>query len=142
MAHRPLRLLAEDAADLAIISAAAQDAIIQIGDGVWRPAARRFTLKIQRYVWEDVSRQGKGERVWAAVSFDGVLSVKAQNVSQMRPDAFASLLSISFEAQEAPSGIVTLNLADGGAIALEVECLDVILADLGSPRQAIGRPEH
>jgi hypothetical protein len=142
VAHRPLRLLAEDSADLEIISAAAQDGIVQIGDGVWRPAARRFTLKMQRYVWEAAAAHGKGERVWAALSFDSVLSVKSQNVGQSRQDAFASLLSISFEAREAPSGVVTLNLADGGAIALEVECLDVMLADLGDAREAIGRPQH
>jgi hypothetical protein len=140
--HKPLRLLAEDISDLQIVSAAAQDAILQVADAVWLPAARRFTLKIQRFVWEADSAIGKGQRVWAALSFDGVLSVRAKQVAQSRRDAFASLLSISFEAGEAPSGLVTLNLADSGAIALEVECLDVVLADLGAAREAVGRPQH
>lgn len=142
MTHSPLRLLAQDASDLEIVSAASQDAILQVADAVWLPAARRFTLKVQRFVWEAGGDKGKGERVWAALSFDGVLSVRAQKVAQSRRDGFASLLSISFAAGEAPSGLVTLNLADGGAIALEVECLDVVLADLGSPREAVARPQH
>jgi hypothetical protein len=142
VAHKALRLLAEDTSDLEIISAACQDAIFTVADGVWLPSARRFTLKIQRFVWEAGSDAVKGERVWAALSFDGVLGVRAQKVAQSRREAFASLLSISFEAGDAPAGIVTLNLADGGAIALDVECLDAVLADLGETREAVGRPVH
>jgi hypothetical protein len=140
--HKPLRLIAEDQGDLNIMSAAAQDAIFRVADAVWLPAARRFTLKIQRFVWEAADAKGKGTRVWAALSFDSVLAVRAHKVAQSRRDAFASLLSISFEAGEAPSGIVTLNLADGGVIALDVECLDIVLTDLGTPREAVARPEH
>jgi Protein of unknown function (DUF2948) len=143
VAHTPLRLLAEDAGDLEIISAAAQDAIFQVADAIWLPAARRFTLKVQRFVWEADTTKGKGERVWAALSFDGVLGVKAHRVSQSSRDAFASILSISFdEAGVAPAGIVTLMLADGGAIALDVECIDAVLADIGPAREAVGRPVH
>jgi Protein of unknown function (DUF2948) len=142
VAHKALRLLAEDTSDLEILSAACQDAIFTVSDGVWLPAARRFTLKLQRFVWEAATDTGKGERVWSVLSFDAVLAVRAQKVAQSRRDAFASLLSISFEAGEAPSGIVTLVLADGGVIALDVECLDAVLADLGDTREAVGRPQH
>jgi hypothetical protein len=140
--HTPLRLLAQDVSDLEILSAAAQDSIFQIADAVWHPSARRFTLKIQRFVWELGNSASKGERVWAVLSFDGVLGVKAHKVAQSRRNAFASLLSLSFEAGEAPSGMVTLNLADGGAIALDLECLDVVLADIGMSREAVARPVH
>jgi Protein of unknown function (DUF2948) len=142
VAHTPLRLLAEDSSDLEIISAASQDAIFTVADAIWLPSAHRFTLKIQRFVWEADTAVGKGERIWSALSFDGVLGVRAQKVAQSRRDSFASLLSISFEAGDAPAGLVTLNLADGGAIALDLECLDVVLADLGGAREAVGRPSH
>jgi hypothetical protein len=143
VAHKALRLRGEDSGDLEIISAAAQDAIFTVADGVWLPTLRRFTLKIQRFVWETEGSTDKGERVWAALSFENVLGVRAQKVAQSRRDAFASLLSIRFEAAGiAPAGMVTLNLADGGAIALDVECLDVVLADIGPAREAVGRPQH
>jgi hypothetical protein len=142
VAHKSLRLLAEDVSDLEIISASTQDAIFRVADAVWLPSARRFTLKVQRFVWEGDSDAAKGERVWAALSFDGVLAVRGKQVAQSRRDAFASLLSISFEAGEMPAGSVTFSLADGGAIALDVECLDVVLADLGNAREAVGRPVH
>jgi hypothetical protein len=143
VAHNPLRLLAEDAGDLEIISAATQDAIFQVADAIWLPSARRFTVKLQRFVWEAHSQKGKGERVLAALSFDSVLGVKAHRVSQSSRDAFGCILSISFdEAGVAPAGIVTLMLADGGAIALDVECIDAVLADIGPAREAVGRPVH
>jgi hypothetical protein len=141
--HIPLRLLAEDATDLEIISAASQDAIFQVADASWLPSARRFTLKLQRFVWEAASDSGKGERVWSVLSFHSVLGVKAHRVSQSPPDAFASILSVGFEeAGDAPAGMVTLTLADGGAIALDVECIDAVLADIGTAREAVGRPVH
>ena len=142
MTHKPIRWLAEDASDLEILSAAAQDSIFQVADGVWLPAARRFTLKIQRFVWEASDSMGNGERVWAALSFDSVLGVQAQKIVQTRREAFASLLSISFELGDSPAGQVTLNLADGGVIALNVECLDAALADLSDVREAVARPTH
>ncbi len=142
MVHTPLRLLAEDSGDLEIVSAAAQDGIFSVGDATWHPAARRFTLKLQRFVWEVKEVDRKGERVWSVLSFEGVLGVKAYKIAQSKRDAFASLLSISFEAGVAPSGLVTLNLADGGAIALDIECLDVVLSDIGEAREAIARPVH
>jgi hypothetical protein len=142
VAHKALRLRGEDSGDLEIISAAAQDAIFTVADGVWLPTLRRFTLKIQRFVWETAGSTDKGERVWAALSFENVLGVRTQKVAQSRRDAFASLLSIRFEAGEVPAGSVTLSLADGGAIALDVECLDVVLADIGPAREAVGRPQH
>jgi hypothetical protein len=142
VAHKALRLLAEDAVDLEIISAACQDAIFMVADAVWLPSARRFTLKLQRFVWEADRSTGKGERVWAALSFDGVMGVKSHRVAQSSRDAFASILSVGFEADVAPAGVVTLMLADGGAIALDAECIDAVLADIGPAREAVGRPQH
>ena len=45
----PLRLLAQDADDLAVISAALQDAVTRIGDIQWEAAAGRLTLAFNRF---------------------------------------------------------------------------------------------
>lgn len=142
MVHSSLRLLAEDEADLLIISAAVQDAIFKVSDAVWSPIKRRFTLRLQRFVWEAGVEKGAGQRVWAAVSFDSVLSVQSKKVAQSRRDAFASLLAITFDPAEAPGGKLRLGLADGGEIVLQAECIDVTLADLSEPREAVARPKH
>jgi Protein of unknown function (DUF2948) len=143
-AVKPLKLLALDEADLAILSAAAQDGIFVVKDADWRPKARRFSLALQRFCWERAHDGGhKGERVGSVLAFEGVLSVKAHKVAQAKPDAFASLLSIQFQAgPEAPGGVITLELAGHGAIALEVECIDAALIDLAAPRPAVAKPDH
>jgi len=51
-AARPLRLLAEDADDLAVISAAVQDAVGKVGELSFEREARRFTLVLNRFRWE------------------------------------------------------------------------------------------
>jgi len=48
----PLRLLAEDAVDLQIISAALQDAIMRPVDISWEKDARRLTIVLSRFCWE------------------------------------------------------------------------------------------
>jgi hypothetical protein len=52
------------------------------------------------------------------------------------------LLALSFETAEAPSGGVTLHFAGGGAIRLDVECIEGELKDLGPVWRAASRPSH
>jgi hypothetical protein len=129
-----------DQEDLAIISAHVQDAIVRMKDAVWLPKARRFSVTLQRFV-PDMGA-GSGARVWAALSFEHVDSVAAQRLDPARADAFGVFLSLDFEAGEAPSGLVHLHFADGGAIRLQVDCIDIILTDIGPGRPAIGKPRH
>ena len=53
-----------------------------------------------------------------------------------------SLLAISFAATDAPAGTVELVFSGGGAIRLEVECIEARLADLGGAWEASSRPVH
>lgn len=138
-----LKLMAEDAADLAIMAAAAQDALIRVGDLSFDKKARRFALLMNRFRWEEADERRPFERVRCSLSFEGVLNVKSRRVRQDAPDALASVLSISFiPDEEPPSGTVKLLLAGGGEIALNVECLDALLLDLGAAWQTPRRPDH
>jgi len=141
-AHKPLRLLAEDPADLQVISAALQDAVAKIADLSFEPGGRRFTLALNRFRWE---AGGAQERVRAAVQFAGVLGVKSRGAPIGDPDAVISILAVVFDGADAagdPSGAVRLQLAGGGDIRLEVECVDAVLADLSEPWAAIRAPRH
>ncbi len=143
LSYRPLRLLAEDADDLAVISAALQDAVARVVEIEFEPGPRRFTLPLNRFRWEAGAKAQ--ERVRAALQFAGVLGVKSKGVSLGDPEAVISLLAISFEpcgAAEDPSGVVHLQLAGGGDIRLEVECIDSVLADVSEPWAAMRTPRH
>ena len=138
---QPLRLLAQDAEDLRVISTALQDAVLKVGDLRWEPAARRFTVALNRFRWERSDR----ERVRAALQFGGVLGAKTRRVRRDAPQAVLSLLAVTFEPSgeaEDPGGVVTLAFAGGADLRLQVEALDAALADVSVPWPARGRPSH
>jgi len=139
----PLKLMAEDVADLEIIGAAAQDALLRMGDITIDRKQRRFTAIINRFRWEKADGGQTFERVRAAISFEGVLGVKSRRVRPDIPEGLASILSIGFiPDEEPPGGVVRLLLAGGGEIALDVECLDALLMDLGEAWRTPRKPDH
>ena len=79
----PLRLLAEDADDLRVISAALQDAVAKLGDIHWQAPARILTVALNRFRWE----AGQRERVRAALQLGGVMSVQARKLRRDAPGA-------------------------------------------------------
>ena len=139
-----LRLLAQDADDLQVLSAALQDAVLTVGDIVHDGRARTLTLALNRYRWEAKGSNARaGERVRAALQLAGVLSVRSRNIRQGARDAVLELLSAAFEpAAEPPGGAVVLTFAGGGDLRVEVEALDAVLADVSGAWPARGRPRH
>jgi len=137
----PLRLLANDAEDLNVISAALQDAVCVIGDITYEPRSRRLTVTLNRFRWEAAGGKG-GERVRCALQFGGVLDVKGRRLRRDVKQGVLSLLSIAFEPGQAPAGAAILTFAGGGALRAEVECLDAVLTDLSSPWPTPRRPTH
>ena len=134
----PLRLLAEDADDLAILSAALQDAVAKVGDMAFEPKARRLTVAFNRFRWEAGVRQ----RVRSALQLGGVLKVQTRKIRRERPDAIVELLAVSFEPGAAPGGTITLSFAGGGDLRAEVECIDAVLADVSQPWPTPRKPAH
>ncbi len=141
----PLKLVALDAEDLAVLSAHVQDAVLRIGDMAFLPRQRRFALAMNRFVWETAKegRRRSFERRRAALHFDRVLSVKATRIRRDVPDAVLDMLAVVFEpGAEAPGGHVLITFAGGGAVRLEVECIEAQLADLGAAWQTRSKPTH
>ncbi len=132
----PLRLLAHDADDLMIISAALQDAILRPVDIVWEKGPRRVTLALSRFCWEC-----GGTRVMAAMQFGDVLGVKSRRLPR-GPESALELLAIDFEPGEAPGGRVILMFAGGGDLRIDVDCVDAVVADLSERWPAQTAPEH
>ena len=140
---QPLRLRAEDTADLTVLAAALQDAIFVVGDLAFDARERRFIASVNRFRWEDARQPGPYERVRAALSVETVLGVKSRKVRLGARDAAGSLLDIGFAAgAEPPGGALNLRLGGGGEITLDVECIDVTLTDVGAPWLTPNRPDH
>jgi hypothetical protein len=135
---RALQLLAEDQDDLAVVSAALQDAVAKVGDIVFEPRSRRLTISFNRYRWEAGGRQ----RVRSALQIGGVMQVQARKIRRDRPEAVIELLAISFEPGEAPGGVMSLSFSGGGDLRAEVECVDAVLADVSEPWPTPRTPSH
>ena len=136
----PLRLLAQDADDLTVLSAALQDAVARVGDIRFEPASRTLTLAVNRYRWEKAG--SGGERIRAAVQFGGVLGLRSRNLRREAADAVISILSVGFTPGEPPGGVLDIVLAGGGDLQADLECIDAALSDLGDPWPARGAPQH
>ena len=137
-----LKLLAQDADDLSVISAALQDAVAKIGDIRWDASARTLTLACNRFRWEAAGKKGKGERIRSALQLGDVTGVQARKLRRDAKGAVVELLSIAFELGEAPGGAVLLTFAGGGDLKVTVDCLDVILADVSDAWSTPRRPGH
>jgi len=141
---KDLRLAAEDAADLEIVSAALQDAVTHVRDLAFLPSTRRFACVMNRFRWEGEGgdRKKTHERVRAGLHFENVVSARARNIAQDRPDGVLNLLAIRFDELNPPSGLVTLVFSGGAEVQLEVEALDAHLSDLGLVWETPNKPEH
>jgi hypothetical protein len=127
-----LKLIALDADDLAVISAHVQDASVQTGDIIWRQGQKRLVIGMNRLDWEQtLAGETAPRRLIAALRFDRVLSCKSRNIDLEASEIALQLLGIEFYPGEAPGGSALLMFSHGGALRLDVECLECELADLG-----------
>lgn len=141
---RPLRLKAQSADDLAVVSSLLQDAVGKTGNVAWLPKKRRLVAVLNRFRWETdgAGRGTTNQRVQTALTLEGVLKVRCRGICPTETDRVFELLAILFEPTDGCGGTVTLTLAGGAEIAVQVECLDLALADLTRPWQAQHRPKH
>jgi hypothetical protein len=126
------KLIALDADDLAVISAHVQDAAVRVTDIIWRQGEKRLVVGMSRLDWDQaISGEIEPRRLVSALRFDRVLACKSRDIDLDGPDVALELLGIEFHPGEAPGGSAVLIFAGGGALRLDVECLECELADLG-----------
>jgi hypothetical protein len=138
-----LKLRAEDADDLAVISACVQDALVSVTDLTYDRAGRRFTLVANRFRWEAKPEPADGalpfERTLCAVSFGEVERASYRGFRRRADDRILSLLAIRLGS--AP-GIVDLEFAGDAAIRLTVSAIRVHATDIGEPWPTAWQPDH
>jgi len=74
----PIRLRAEDAEDLKIVSACLQDAIVPITEIGWLPDDQSFVMVVNRFRWEAAG--AVLTRTNCAVTVQGVTGVKRRAI--------------------------------------------------------------
>lgn len=144
----PLRLIARTADDVQVLSALVQDAVFPANEMRYDRKARRFAILLNRFRWEDeAAARAAGrpyERVRSLLVVEDALHVRTQGIDPRDKDMVLSLLSVGFVEADEGSGTLTLTLAGDGAIALDVEALELRLDDVTKPYVAPSRhvPRH
>ena len=138
-----MKLIAFDRDDVEVVSAHVQDSVLKACDILWRPAEKRCIIALNRFDWEACGQQEPCyKRRRSALRFDRVLSCKCRAVDPVAKDAVLNLLAVEFNETSSPAGVVTLVFSGGGALRLEVECLECELADLGPTWTTAACPCH
>jgi Protein of unknown function (DUF2948) len=136
----PLHLIARDAEDLKVISTLLQDAVLPITEMRLDAKTRRFALLVNRFRWEDrpaaEAANRPYERVRALLVIEDVRAVRTSGIDRADRDMVLSILSAEFASGEDGTGTLTLTLAGDGAVALDVEALEVRLEDVTRPYRA------
>ena len=132
MSDDRLTLLANAPADLPVLSALMQDAIIRAGDIGWTGRQRRLVLLASRYRWESPQMT----RVRTALRFETVLRVQRQNWPA-DPETILALLAVT-----AAGDRLTIAFAGGAWLRAEVESIDAVLEDMSSSWTVQHRPAH
>ncbi|MDO5527974.1 MAG: DUF2948 family protein [Paracoccus sp. (in: a-proteobacteria)] len=144
----PLRLRAEDSADLTVISALVQDAVLAGSDMRYDARRRQLAMMLGRFRWEDAEaaeREGRAfERVRSLLVVSDVTGVKSDGIERPGTGQVLSLLSIGFEPGNDGGGHLVIHLAGDGVIVAEIECIALDLRDVSRPYIAPSRhrPRH
>lgn len=136
----PLALIAQEPEDVLVVSALLQDAVLPVTEIRYERAARRLAFLVNRFRWEDKAaaeaRRRPYERVRSLLVISDVVAVVRQGIDLTDRDTVLSLLSLSWEPGEDGTGRLVLVFAGDGAIAADVECLDLTLRDVTRPYKA------
>ena len=159
--EKPLKLRALDPADMDVIAAVLQDALVPVSDMAYLAEEKRFVLVANRFCWdgdpagdqrpaapapepadddasfEDAEGAPPFKRVNAALCFDKVERVRYRGLKPGGNDEILSLLTIT-----AQPGTITLLFAGEAAVRLEVQAIRCHLEDIGQPWPTRWRPQH
>jgi len=158
--EKPLKLRARAPADMDVMAALLQDALVPLGDMTYLSGEKRFVMVANRFRWHgdptEDSRpsapalQPEGEdaafaeeddppfeRVNSGLCFDKVRRVRYRGLKPGGKDEILSLLTI-----DTRPDAITLIFAGDAAVRLEVEAIRCHLEDIGHPWPTRWRPQH
>jgi hypothetical protein len=140
-----LRLRAEDAEDLAVISACLQDALVAVHDLAFVPEDHTFLLVANRFRWERALRPARGEsghqRTLCGITFGAVARASYTGFRRGEEDRILCLLAIRAQ-HDGEGNAIRLTFSGGAEIRLEVARILCVAKDLGEPWPTQWQPEH
>jgi len=140
-----LRLRAEDAEDLAVISACVQDALVSVRDLAYDREARSFMLVANRFRWEAAKdgdgQPGRLERTLCAIAFAEVENVVYRGFQRSEEDRILCLLAIR-PIGTAAGAAIDLDFSGSATIRLTASAIRCRARDFGEPWPTAFHPDH
>ena len=148
-----MQLLARDSDDLVVLSALLQDSIIPGADMIFDRKCSEFVIIANRFCWEvrppdDVkSSDGKPihERRLCGMRIAHVRTARHYNWPKTSKDELFNLLALRHVdmAEQGTDGVVIqFDFSGGSKLQLNVDYVDIVLADLGVGHPTILQPGH
>jgi hypothetical protein len=143
--NAPFKLRAEDADDLAVISACLQDALVAVRDLAFVRQDLIFLMVANRFRWERATRSAHGEagyqRILCGITFGGVAGVSYHGFRRSENERILSLLAIR-AAFDGEANTIHLEFSGAATIRLEVNHILCHAQDLGDPWPTPWQPRH
>lgn len=138
-----LRLRAEDAEDLAVLSACLQDALVAVRDLAYDEGAGTFVAAANRFCWEGggAGAAAPYARTLCLIAFEGVTGVAYRGFQRREEERILSLLAI----RATPVGagtMIDLEFAGGATIRLLAAAIRCRARDFGERWQTLRQPGH
>jgi hypothetical protein len=138
MTEKLLKLRAEDAEDVQIVSAVLQDAIAPVSDMMFNAEDKNFIMVVQRLRREaGMDFEFNPERVRAAINVRGVTAVQTTNLDLRQPEVMLDLLTMALEGD-----VLTFIFAGDARIRLTLNQWSMLIEDFGQPWPAACNPCH
>ena len=147
-----LRLVAKDEADLKVVSALLQDAIIAGADMHYDAQLNCFMIVADRFCWERPALAGMNDSLGGAVHERALCGLRINQVIAVQKrrwpadwrDSFLNLLALKLMGvPKQDSGcMVELSFSGGPSMRLKTKQIDIVLSDLESGRPTNIRPRH
>jgi hypothetical protein len=139
------KLRAEDADDLAVISACLQDSLVAVRDLAFVQQDLTFLMVANRFRWERAVRSAHGEaghqRTLCGITFGAVAAVSYHGFRRSENERILSLLAIR-PALDGDEKAILLECSGGATIRLEVNRILCRAQDLGEPWPTPWQPSH
>jgi len=140
-----LKLRAEDADDLRVISACLQDALVAVRDLAFIPQDLTFLMVANRFRWERALRPARGEagfqRTLCGITFGAVVGVSYHGFRRSEDARILSLLAIR-PGCDGKGDAIQLEFSGDATIRLEVNRILCHAQDLGEPWPTPWQPWH
>lgn len=152
----PLKLRAIDEADIEVLGACLQDALVPVHDMRFLAEEKRFVIVANRFRWENLepgaapeeqdtgedqgSSARRYERIHCGITIEHVTRVQAKGFTPGGEGEQGRLLEVLTIL--AGDGELTLIFAGGAGVRLEVEKIEAFLQDMGEPWPTLWRPRH